>query len=160
MCVISKKACLYTSGFVVSFFKYFVKDRQIWASDWLQGEVSGTVVSLTTSKSIFESSNSGRIRRPRGVVRLDFERVLSLVVKKHSCKLDYQDKFLVLKRSSLTVSCVCFPKTSLVLSHRGLLQEKYEKRQEQFVSFGDGWGPVSLECCLKLPHIRYNHSPV
>ena len=37
-----------------------------------------------------------------------FQRVLSLVVQKHSCRLDYQDKFLVLKHSSLTVSCVCF----------------------------------------------------
>ena len=46
-----------------------------------------------------------------------FQRVLSLVVRKHSCKQDYQDKFLVLKHSSLTVSCVCFSKTSLVLSH-------------------------------------------
>ena len=75
-----------------------------------------------------------------------FQRVLSLLVKKHSYKLDYQDTFLVLKpcsltvskRSSLTVSCVCFSKTSLVLSHRGWLQEKYEKLQEQFVSLGDG----------------------
>ena len=31
---------------------------------------------------------------------------------------------------------------------------------EQFVSLGDGWDPVSLEFCLKLPHIQYNHSPV
>ena len=77
-----------------------------------------------------------------------FQRVLNLVVQKYSCKLDYQDKFLVLKHSSLTVSCVCFSKTSLVLSHRGWIQEKYEKLQEQFVSLGDGWGPVSLECCL------------
>ena len=53
-----------------------------------------------------------------------FQKVLSLVVQKHSCKRDYQDKFLVLKHSSLTVSCICFSKTSLVLSHRGLLQEK------------------------------------
>ena len=89
-----------------------------------------------------------------------FQRVLNLVVQKHSFKLDYQDKFLVLKHSSLTVSCVCFSKTSLVLSHRGWIQEKYEKLQEQFVSLSDGWGPVSLECCLKLPHIQYNHSPV
>ena len=89
-----------------------------------------------------------------------FQRVLSLMVQKHSCKLDYQDKFLVLKHSSLTVSCVCFSKTSLVLSHRGWLPEKYEKLQEQFVSLNDGWDPVSLECCLKLPHTQYNHSPV
>ena len=27
-----------------------------------------------------------------------FQRVLNLVVQKHSCKLDYQDKFLVLKQ--------------------------------------------------------------
>ena len=89
-----------------------------------------------------------------------FQKVLSLVVQKHSCQLDYQDKFLVLKHSSWTVSCVCFSRTSLVLSQRGLLPEKYEKLQEQFVSLGDGWGPVSLECCLKLPHIQYNHSPI
>ena len=89
-----------------------------------------------------------------------FQRVLSLVAQKHSCKLDYQDKFLVVKHSSLTVSCVCFSKTSLVLSHRGWLQEKYEKLLQQFVSLGDGWGPVSLECYLKLPLIQYNHSPV
>ena len=45
-----------------------------------------------------------------------FQRVLSLLVNKHSYKLDYHDTFLVLKpcsltvskRSSLTVSCVCF----------------------------------------------------
>ena len=125
-------------------FLYFFKDRQIWGSDWLQGGVSDTVVSSTTSRSIFESSNSGRIRRPGGGDSLDFSKSLSLVVQKHSCKLGYQDKFLVLKHSSLTVSCVCFSKTSLVLSHRGWLQ-KYEKLQEQFVSLGDGWGPVSLE---------------
>ena len=89
-----------------------------------------------------------------------FQRVLSLMVQKHSYKLDYQEKFLVLKHSSLTVSCVCFSKTSLVLSHRGLLQEKYEKLLGQFVSLGYGWGPVSVQCCLKLPHIQYNHSPV
>ena len=89
-----------------------------------------------------------------------FQRVLSLVVQKQSCKLDYQDKVLVLKHSSLTVSCVCFSKTSLVLSHSGWLQEKYEKLQEQFVSLGDGWDPVSLECRLKLLHIQYNHSPI
>ena len=89
-----------------------------------------------------------------------FERVLSLVVQKHRYKLNYQDKFLVSKHSSLTVSCVCFSKTSLVLSHRGLLQEKYEKLKEQFISLRDGWCPVSLECCLKLPHIQYSHSPV
>ena len=87
-----------------------------------------------------------------------FQRVLSLVVQKHSYKLDYQDKFLVLKYSSLTVSCVCFSKTSLVLSHRGLLQEKYEKLRQHFVSLCDGLGPVSLECCLKLPLIQYNLS--
>ena len=121
---------------------------------------SDTVVSSTTSRSIFESSNSGRIRRPRMESGWIFQRVLNLVVQKHSCKLDYQDRFLVLKHSSLTVSCVCFSKTSLVLSHRGWIQEKYEKLQEQFVSLGDGWGPVSLECCSKLPHIQYNHSPV
>ena len=40
--VISQKTCLYTSGFVESFL-YFVKDRQIWDSDWLQGGVSVTV---------------------------------------------------------------------------------------------------------------------
>ena len=33
-----------------------------------------TVVSSTTSRSIFESSNSGRIRRPRGGVRLYFSK--------------------------------------------------------------------------------------
>ena len=44
-----------------------------------------------------------------------------------------------------------------MLSHRGLLSEKYEKLQEQLVSLGDGWGPVSLECCLKLPH---NNTPI
>ena len=33
-----------------------------------------TLVSSTVSKSIFESSNSGRIRRPRGGVRLDFSK--------------------------------------------------------------------------------------
>ena len=32
-----------------------------------------------------------------------FQRVLSLVVQKHTYKLDYQDKFLVLKHNSLTV---------------------------------------------------------
>ena len=63
-----------------------------------------------------------------------FQRVLSLMVQKHSCKLDFQGKFLVLKHSSLTVSSVCFSRTSLVLSRSGLLQEKYEKLQEQFVS--------------------------
>ena len=89
-----------------------------------------------------------------------FQRVLSLVVQKHSYKLDHQDKFLVLKHSLLTVSCVCFSKTYLVLSHRGLSQEKYEKLIEQFVSLVNGWGLISLECCLKLPHIQYNHSPV
>ena len=89
-----------------------------------------------------------------------FQRVLSLVLQKHSCKLDFQGKFLVLKHSSLTVSSVCFSRTSLVLSRSGLLQEKYEKLQEQFVSLGDGWSPVSLECCLKLPHIQYTHSPI
>ena len=47
-----------------------------------------------------------------------------------------------------------------MLLHRGLLKEKYEKHLKQFVSLGDGWGPVSLECCLKLPHIQNNHSPV
>ena len=83
-----------------------------------------------------------------------FQRVLNLVAQKHSCKLDYQDQFLVLKYSSLTVSCVFFSKTSLVLLHRGWIQEKYEKLQEQFVNLGDGWGSVSLECCLKLPHIQ------
>ena len=86
-----------------------------------------------------------------------FQRVLSSVVQKYSYKpgyqdrslvlkyssLDYQEKFLVLKHSSLTVSSVCFSKTSLELSHRGLLQEKYEKLQEQFVSLGDGWELVS-----------------
>ena len=54
---------------------------------------------------------------------LIFERVLSLMVQKHSCKLGYQDKFLVLKHSSLTISGVCFSKTSLVLSHRVAAQE-------------------------------------
>ena len=66
------------------------------------------------------------------------QKVLSLVVQKHSYKLNYQDKFLVLKHSSLTVSCVSFSKTSLVLSHTCLLQEKYEKLLEQFKSLGDG----------------------
>ena len=136
-------------------------------------------MSSTTSRSIFESSNSGRIRRPRGGDSLDFSKSFEFggsnhqyhqslnregrrgatddfatsiaVVQKHSCKLDYQDKFLVLKHSSLTVSCVCFSRTSLVLSHRGWLPEKYEKLQEQSVSLSDEWGPVSLECCLKLP---------
>ena len=37
-----------------------------------------------------------------------FHRVLSLVVQKHSYRLDCQDKFLVLRHSSLTVSYVCF----------------------------------------------------
>ena len=71
--VTSKKVSLYTSGFV-ELFLYFVKDRRIWGSDWLQGGVSVTVVSSTTSRSILESSNSGRIRRPRGGVRLDFSK--------------------------------------------------------------------------------------
>ena len=39
-----------------------------------------------------------------------------------------------------------------------LLLGKYEKLQEQFVTLGDGWGPISLECCLKLPHIQCTHS--
>ena len=82
---------------------------------------SDIVVSSTVSKSIFESSNSGRIRRPGGGDRLDFSNSFEFGgFKKHSYKLDYQDKLLVLKHSSLTVSCVCFSKTSLVLSHRGL----------------------------------------
>ena len=73
-CNFKKKACLHTSGFVVSFFFFFVKDRQIWGSDWLQGGVFDTLVSSTTSRSIFESSNSGRIQRPRGGVRLGFSK--------------------------------------------------------------------------------------
>ena len=84
---------------------------------------------------------------------LIFQTVLCLVVQKHSYKLDYQDNFLVLKHSSLTISCDCFSKTSLELSHTGLLQEKYEKLQEQFVGLSGGWGPVSLDCCVKLSHI-------
>ena len=39
-----------------------------------------------------------------------------------------------------------------------LLLGKCERLQEQFVTPGDGWGPVSLECCLKLPHIQCTHS--
>ena len=53
-----------------------------------------------------------------------------------------------------------FFKTFLLLSHTGLLLGKYEKLQEQFVGLGDGWGPVSLECRLKLPHIQCTHSPI
>ena len=87
-----------------------------------------------------------------------FRKVLSLVVQKHSCKLGSQDKFLVLTHNSWTFSFVCFLKTFLLLSHRSLLLGKYEKLQEQFVSLGDGWGPVSFECCLKLPHIQCTHS--
>ena len=100
------------------------------------------MVSSTTSKSIFESSNSDRIQRPRGGVRLDFSKSVEFGGSK--TQLDYQYKFLVLKHSSLTVSCICFSKTSLVLWHRGLLREKYEKLLEQFISLGDGWGPISL----------------
>ena len=65
-----------------------------------------------------------------------FKKVLSLRVQKHIYKMDYPDKFLVLKQ--FMVSCICFAKTSLVLSHRSLLQEKYEKLLEQFVSLDDG----------------------
>ena len=72
--------------------------------------------------------------------------------------LGCQDKFLVLTHNSWIFSFVCFSKTFFSLSLRGLLLGKYEKLQEQFVSLGDGWGLVSLECCLKLPHIQCTHS--
>ena len=49
--------------------------------------VSDSVMSSTTSKSVFESSNVGRIRRPRGRVRLDFWKSLSFVVQNHSYKM-------------------------------------------------------------------------
>ena len=68
--IIWMSGCYFQKDFVYfrvcGIFLYFVKDRQIWGSDWLQGGVSVTVVSSTTS------SNSDRIRRPGGRVRLDF----------------------------------------------------------------------------------------
>ena len=87
-----------------------------------------------------------------------FWKVLSSVAWKHSCKLGCQDKFLVLTHNSWIFSFFCFLKTFLLLWHKGLLLGKYEKLQEQFVTPGDGWSPVSLECCLKLPHIQCTHS--
>ena len=117
--IILMSGCYFRKGLFIHFrvcgifFLYFVKDRQIWGSDWLQGGVSDTVVSSTTSRSIFESSNSGRIRRPRSEVRLEFSKCFEFGGSK--TQLDYQYKFLVLKHSSLTVSCICFSKTSLVL---------------------------------------------
>ena len=47
--------CYFYKGFVESFL-YFVKDRQIWGSDWPQGRVSVTVVSSATSRLILQSS--------------------------------------------------------------------------------------------------------
>ena len=84
-----------------------------------------------------------------------FRNVLSSVAPKHSCKLGCQDKFLVLTHNSWIKKK---EKTFLLLSHRGLLLGNYEKLQERFVTLGDVWGPVSLECCLKLPHIQCTHS--
>ena len=63
--------------------------------------------------------NPGQSLNPQTVVEFGdqevesvwiFQRVLTLVARKHSCKLDYQDKFSVLKHSLLTVFCVCFSK--------------------------------------------------
>ena len=63
-----------------------------------------------------------------------FQNGLSLVVQKHSYKLDCKDRFLALKHSSQTVSYVCCSKTLLVHSHTDFLQEKYEKLLEQFAN--------------------------
>ena len=66
----------------------------------VQIDSKDTVVSSTLYKSTFESSNSGRIRRPGGGDRLDFSNSFEFGgFKKHSYKLDYQDKFLVSKHS-------------------------------------------------------------
>ena len=114
--------------------------------------------------------HSGQSLNPQTVVEFEgqevesvwiFQRVLSLVVQKHSCKWGLSGQVFSFKTLFIdSFLRLFFSKTSLVLSHRGLLQEKYEKLLQQFVSFGDGWGPDSLECCLKLPHIQYKHSPV
>ena len=65
----------------------------------------------------FHQLHPGQSLNPHTVVEFEgqevesgwiFQRVLSLVVQKHSYKLDYQDRFSVLKHSSLTVSCGCF----------------------------------------------------
>ena len=73
--IIWMSGCYFCKGLVVHlrvcgiFFIFYLSD-----SDWLQGVVSDTVVSSTTSKSISESSNSDRIWRPRGGVKLDFSK--------------------------------------------------------------------------------------
>ena len=68
MLFLERLGCTLTSLWYLFYF-LFVRD-----SDWLQGGVSDTVVSSTTSKSISESSNSDRIWRPRGGVKLVFSK--------------------------------------------------------------------------------------
>ena len=60
----------------------------------------------------------------------------------------------MLEHNSSTVSFVCFFKDISC----AFAQEKYEKLQEQIASLDDILDPVSLECCLKLPHIQWTHS--
>ena len=50
----------------------------------VQGGVSDTVTSPAIPESIFETSNNGRIRGPRGGVRLDCRNVLNLLAQKYN----------------------------------------------------------------------------
>ena len=67
------KRLLYTlQGLWCLFYTLSKIDRSEVQIDSKEGYL--TLVSSTTSRSIFESSNSGRIQRPRGGVRLDFSK--------------------------------------------------------------------------------------
>ena len=91
--VTSQKACLYTLGFVVSFFIFCQRQTELRfkltprSGIWHCGVINHIQANLWILKTVVEFEGqeveSGYI----------FQRVLSLVVQKHSCKLDYQDKF-------------------------------------------------------------------
>ena len=89
-----KKACLYTSEFVVSFFLFLVKNRFEVQIDSREG---------------YHQQYPSQSLNPQTVVEFEgqevksgwiFQKVFSLVVQKYNYKLDYQDKLLVLKHSS------------------------------------------------------------
>ena len=84
---------------VCAVFSRFCR-RQIWGSDCFQGEVSDNVISSTTPKPIFESSHNGRIRKPRGGVRLDFSKFWVCWVTNTAISEIVGTRFLALRHSS------------------------------------------------------------
>ena len=119
-------------------------------------------MSPTTSQSDFELSNSGRIRRPREGVRLDFSESFEIDGSlKHSCRVDCLDKILVLTQFIDNLLRLLFKEISCASAYRLVTVEvRTAPRAVHKPWWWIGSSFFRMRFRGRLLYMYYNHSPV